>query len=157
MKLQNLERHQAWIYLAAILSGLVLGSLAPGISGVFEALLWPVLGLMLFTTFAQMPLAHLPRATRDRRFIGTMLIGNFVLVPLLVWGLIAFLPDDPALRLGVLVVLLVPCTDWFITFTHLGRGDAVRAASATPILLAVQFACLPLFLWLFLFFTRATN
>ena len=71
-------------------------------------------------------------------------------MPLLVWGLIAFLPDDPALRLGVLVVLLVPCTDWFITFTHLGRGDAVRAASATPILLAVQFASLPLFLWLFL-------
>ena len=150
MKLQNLERHQAWIYLATILSGLVLGALAPGISGVFEALLWPVLGLMLFTTFAQMPLAHLPRATRDRRFIGTLLIGNFVLVPLLIWGLIAFLPDDPALRLGVLVVLLVPCTDWFITFTHLGRGDAVRAATATPILLAVQFACLPLFLWLFL-------
>lgn len=50
MKLQNLERHQAWIYLAAILSGLVLGSLAPGISGVFEALLWPVLGLMLLQT-----------------------------------------------------------------------------------------------------------
>ena len=86
MKLQNLERHQAWIYLAAILSGLVLGSLAPGISGVFEALLWPVLGLMLFTTFAQMPLAHLPRATRDRRFIGTLLswisivIGSLFLI-----------------------------------------------------------------------------
>lgn len=45
---------------------------------------------------------------------------------------------------------LVPCTDWFITFTHLDRGDAVRAATATPILLAIQFACLPLFLWLFL-------
>ena len=47
MKLQNLERHQAWIYLAAILSGLVLGALAPSIAGVLEALLWPVLGFML--------------------------------------------------------------------------------------------------------------
>ena len=37
MKLQNLERHQAWIYLATILSGLVLGALAPGISEVFES------------------------------------------------------------------------------------------------------------------------
>ena len=150
MKLQNLERRQAWIYLAAILSGLALGTLAPGIAGVFEALLWPVLGFLLFITFTQMPLVNLPRAARDHRFIGAMLIGNFVLVPLLVWGLIAFLPDDTVLRLGVLVVLLVPCTDWFIAFTHLGRGDAVRAATATPILLAVQFACLPLFLWLFL-------
>jgi len=150
MNLQTLERRQAWIYLGAILFGLALGTLMPGIAGPLEALLWPVLGFLLFITFTQMPLVHLPRATRDRRFIGAMLIGNFVLVPLLVWGLIAFLPDDPALRLGVLVVLLVPCTDWFITFTHLGRGDAVRAATAAPILLAVEFACLPLFLWLFL-------
>ena len=150
MNLQTLERRQAWIYLGAILFGLALGTFAPGIAGPFEALLWPVLGFLLFITFTQMPLVHLPRTARDRRFIGTMLIGNFVLVPLLVWGLIAFLPDDPALRLGVLVVLLVPCTDWFVTFTHLSRGDAVRAASATPILLAVEFACLPLFLWLFL-------
>lgn len=150
MKLQTLERRQAWIYLGAILLGLATGTLAPGIAGALETLLWPVLGALLFTTFTQMPLVHLPRAARDRRFMGAMLIGNFILVPLLVWVLVAFLPDDPALRLGVLVVLLVPCTDWFITFTHLGRGDAVRAATATPILLLVQLALLPLFLWLFL-------
>lgn len=150
MNLQHLERHQAWIYLGSILLGLATGTLAPAIAGTFEALLWPVLGFLLFTTFTQMPLVHLPRAARDWRFMGAMLFGNFVLVPLLVWGLIAFLPDDPALRVGVLVVLLVPCTDWFVTFTHLGRGDAVRAATVTPILLLVQIALLPLFLWLFL-------
>ena len=150
MSRQKLERHQAWLYLGSILLGLATGTLAPGVADPLETLLWPVLGLLLFATFTQMPLVHLPRAARDRRFMGTVLIGNFVLVPLLVWPLITFLPDDPALRLGVLVVLLVPCTDWFITFTHLGRGDAVRAATATPILLLVQLVCLPLFLWLFL-------
>jgi hypothetical protein len=27
--------------------------------------------------------------------------------------------DDPLLRLGVAMVLLAPCTDWYVTFTHL--------------------------------------
>jgi arsenite transporter len=84
-----------------------------------------------------------PDALRDHRFMGAVLIGNFLLIPLVVWGLLAFLPDDPAIRLGVLVVLLVPCTDWFITFTHLGGGDTRRAIAATPVNLIVQIALLP--------------
>lgn len=150
MTRDKLERHQVWLHLSTILLGLVTGTLAPDGAPALEPFLWPALGLLLFATFTQVPLMHLPRAARDRRFLSAILIGNFALVPLLVWTLILFLPDDPALRLGVLLVLLVPCTDWFITFSHLGRGDAVRATAATPILLLVQFALLPVFLWLFL-------
>jgi ACR3 family arsenite transporter len=150
MTRQQLERHQVWIYLAAILVGLALGSIAPGMSDPFEALLWPALGLLLYATFTQVPLNHLPDAFRDRRFMSAVLIGNFLLVPFLVWGLLVFLPDDPAIRLGVLLVLLVPCTDWFITFTHLGGGDTRRAIAATPVNLIVQIALLPLYLWLFM-------
>jgi arsenite transporter len=53
MTRQQLERHQVWIYLVAILVGLVLGSAAPGVSEPFEALLWPLLGLLLYATFTQ--------------------------------------------------------------------------------------------------------
>lgn len=147
---QQFERHQVWLYLAAIAVGLALGSAAPELTGFFEMILWPVLGLMLYTTFTQVPLTHLPNAFRDRRFMGAVLIGNFLLVPFVVWGLLAFLPDDPAIRLGVLIVLLVPCTDWFITFTHLGGGDTRRAIAVTPVNLIVQIAMLPLYLWLFM-------
>ena len=44
-------------------------------------MLWPVLGVLLYTTFTQ--------------------------VPLIVGALVLLLPDDPAIRLGVLLVLLV--------------------------------------------------
>lgn len=150
MKRQQLEQHQVWIYLAAILGGLALGSYAPDLSGPFEVVLWPVLGLLLYTTFTQVPLTHLPEAFRDRRFMGAVLIGNFILIPLAVWGLLLFLPDDPAIRLGVLLVLLVPCTDWYITFTHLAGGDTRRAIAATPVNLLVQLCLLPVYLWLFM-------
>lgn len=145
-----MERQQVWIYLVAILAGLALGSVAPGVSEPFEAMLWPLLGLLLYATFTQVPLTSLPDAFRDARFMGAVLIGNFIFIPLVVWGLLVLLPDDPAIRLGVLLVLLVPCTDWYITFTHLGGGDTRRAIAATPVNLLVQLAMLPVYLWLFM-------
>lgn len=150
MTRDRIERHQVWLYLAAILTGLTLGMSAPALAPVLETILWPTLGLLLYATFTQVPLTHLPEAFRDRRFMGAMLTGNFLLIPLAVWGLLTVLPDDPPIRLGVLLVLLVPCTDWFITFTHLGGGDTRRAIAATPINLLLQIALLPLYLWLFI-------
>ena len=144
----SLERHQVWIYLAAIGLGLGTGSLWPVLGPVFEWLLWPALVVLLYVTFVQVPLLHLAAAFRDHRFMAAVLIGNFVVLPLLVWGLIQFLPDDPVLRLGVLLVLLVPCTDWFITFSQLGGGDVPRAIAVTPLNLFLQLLLLPAYLWL---------
>lgn len=147
---QQLERHQVWFYVTAILVGLALGHAAPGVASLFEAVLWPTLGLLLYTTFTQVPLTHLPEAFRDRRFMSAVLIGNFLAVPLVVWGLLVLLPNEPAIRLGVLLVLLVPCTDWFITFTHLAGGDTPGAIAVTPVNLLAQIALLPVYLWLFM-------
>ncbi|MFN3314383.1 MAG: arsenic resistance protein [Hyphomonas sp.] len=150
MTRQTLERHQVWIYLAAILAGLGFGSLVPGAAEGLELALWPSLGLLLYATFTQVPLARLPAAFRDRRFMAAILFGNFLIVPLFVWGLMAFVPADPAIRLGVLLVLLVPCTDWYITFTHLAGGDTERAIAVTPVNLLVQIGLLPVYLFLFM-------
>ena len=125
----TLERQQVWIYLVAIVAGLILGSFEPELGMVFKALLWPVLGVLLYTNFVQVPLQHLFDAFRDHRFIAAVLTGNFVLLPLLAWDLVQVLPPGPALRLGVLLVLLVPCTDWFITFSQLGGGKVGGRAS----------------------------
>ena len=150
MTRQGLERHQVWIYLAAIAAGLAAGVAIPALAPLFEAALWPTLGLLLYATFTQVPLTSLSGAFADRRFIGAVLVGNFVLVPLLVWALLMLVPDDPAIRLGVLLVLLLPCTDWYVTFTHLGGGDTPRAMAVTPVNLIVQLVALPVHLWLFM-------
>lgn len=146
----TLERRQVWIYLAAITGGLLLGTVAPGVGPRFEILLWPVLAALLYTTFVQVPLLHVRDAFRDRRFVLAILLGNFVFIPLVAWLAIQWLPGDPALHLGVLLVLLVPCTDWFITFTQLGRGNTARAIAVTPLNLLVQLLLLPIYLWLML-------
>lgn len=145
-----LERHQVWIYLGAVCLGLLFGTFFAEQAAALELLLWPTLGLLLFATFTQVSLIHLAAAFRDRRFITAVLAGNFIAIPLVVWGLLAFVPADPVIKLGVLLVLLVPCTDWYITFTHLSGGDTGRAIAVTPINLLVQIALLPVYLWMFI-------
>lgn len=146
----QLERYQAWIYLMAILIGLAVGRAFPELSASWEVLLWPVLGALLYATFTQVPLVHMAAAFRDRHFLSALLTGNFLVMPLVVGLLLFLLPENPAIKLGVLLVLLVPCTDWFISFTHLGGGDAGRAIAAAPILLVAQLLLLPFYVWLFM-------
>lgn len=150
MSRQQLERHQVWLYLAAIGAGLSVGASTPEAASALDGLLWPILAVLLYATFTQVPLTHIAAAFRDGRFMAAQLLGNFVMVPLVLWGLLLIVPDDPAIRLGVLLVLLVPCTDWFVTFAHLGGADTHRAIAATPINLLVQLALLPIYLWLFI-------
>lgn len=144
----TLERHQVWAYLVAISLGLAVGSAWPGLGPVMAHLLWPILATLLFVTFLQVPLLQVRDALRDRRFAAAMLLGNFVVLPLLAWALVAVFDFDPVVRLGVLLVLLVPCTDWFITFSQLGKGDVPRAMAITPLNLVLQLVLLPVFLWL---------
>lgn len=144
-----LEGYQVWIYFAAILVGAVTGLLAPA-SSALEPTINPALAFMLFVTFLQVPLAHLRDALRNIRFLGALIVANFAVIPLLVAGIYFSLPDEPMLRLAVLLVLLTPCIDYVVTFTHLGRGDARLLLAATPILLILQMLLLPAYLKVFM-------
>jgi ACR3 family arsenite transporter len=70
---------------------------------------------------------------------------NFAVVPAVVWALFPLVPTDRAIQLGVLLVLLCPCVDYVIVFSKLAGGDGARLLAATPILLLVQFALLPIY------------
>jgi ACR3 family arsenite efflux pump ArsB len=84
MTRQDLEKLQVWIYLVAILTGLLVGARSPASGAVFETLLWPVLACLLYATFTQVPLARLQEAFQDARFMGAILVGNFLVIPGLV-------------------------------------------------------------------------
>lgn len=140
-----LERNQVAIYFFAVVAAAAVSYVWPG-SGTLEPLINPALALMLFVTFLQVPLSHLGRAFTDIRFLSALMVGNFVVVPLLVAGLSLFLPADPLLLIGVLFVLPTPCVDYVVTFAHLGLSDAKSLLAATPLLLLAQMALLPFYL-----------
>ncbi|WP_156727166.1 arsenic resistance protein [Streptomyces apocyni] len=145
-----MEHHQVAIYLAAMAAGGLFGSLAPAAGPGLEHAINPVLATLLYVTFLQVPAAELLRSLRTGRFLAAALAVNFVVVPLVVAAMFAFLPDDQALRLGVLLVLLCPCVDYVIVFSGLAGGSSQRLLAATPVLLLAQMVLLPGFLWLFM-------
>ncbi|MDQ3186511.1 MAG: arsenic resistance protein [Pseudomonadota bacterium] len=144
-----LEKYQIVIYFSTVVIAAMVALLVPGTTAL-ETGVNPALALMLFVTFLQVPLSDLRRVFAHVRFLAALLVGNFIVIPLLVAVLVQFLPIEPMVRLGVLLVLLTPCIDYVVTFSHLGRADARLLLAATPALLIVQMLLLPLYLGLFL-------
>lgn len=146
----TLERHQVAVYLAAIAAGAAFGSAVPASGPVLEHAIDPSIAALLYVTFLQVPVARLGAAVRDVRFIAALLVVNFVVVPLVVSAALPLVPDEAALRVGVLLVLLCPCVDYVIVFSGLAGGDSHRLLAATPLLLLLQMALLPVYLTIFL-------
>lgn len=150
-----MERHQIALYLLAILAGGVIGMVAGSVAGAGTAgtaghLVNPVLGLLLYVTFLGIPLRRALATLRDLRFLATVAVVNFVVVPVVVWLLTRPIAGDEVLLVGVLFVLLAPCIDYVIVFTGLAGGAADRLLAAAPLLMAAQMLLLPVYLWAFL-------
>lgn len=146
---ERLERGQVWIYAAALLVGAILGLTVSGAGSAFEVAIYPVLGVLLYATFLQVPFTELKGSITSGRFLAAALVLNFLFVPVVVFGLTRFVASEPAVLLGVLLVLLTPCIDYVVVFSELGGGDAGKVIAATPLLMISQIAALPVYLWLF--------
>jgi len=67
---------------------------------VLEPLINPVLAVLLYVTFLEIPFVRIRRAFRNGRFMAAALGMNFVVVPVVVFGLTRFLPQEPVILVG---------------------------------------------------------
>lgn len=147
---ERLENNQVWLYAAMLAAAAALGLLRPDAGTSLTAVIPAALALLMFGMFTQIPFMRLKEALANRRFLYALLLANYVAVPLIVWGLTRLLPPEPALLLGVCLVLLAPCVDYVIVFAQLGGGDGRLVLVSTPLLLVSQMALLPVYLTLFI-------
>src|SRR5690554_6032481 len=145
-----LEKHQIWIYGLALLCGGVLGLTNKGIGTSIGWAISPVIAMLLYVMFAQIPFLKLGEALSNLRFIVALLVGNFLAVPIVVWFLTKLYTQPTPILLGVCLVLLTPCIDYVLVFTQLGKGNEKLVLASTPILFIVQMLLLPVYLWLFI-------
>ena len=143
------ERFQSLLILASVLLGLGLAQVE-GLSTVASPLITPLLMGMLYAAFLPIPLQHFGRAFRDYRVTLTSLVINFLWTPLLAWGLGAlFLADAPDLRVGLLMLMVTPCTDWYLVFTGIAKGNVGLATALLPLNFIWQMVLLPIYLAVF--------
>jgi ACR3 family arsenite efflux pump ArsB len=142
------ERSQPLIILGAACFGLVVGQ-AAGIAALAEALILPLLMLMLTGAFLHVPLRRLGEVRRHGSVAALSLAINFIWTPLLAWLLgWLFLRHQPALWLGLIMLLATPCTDWYLVFTSIARGNLPLSMALLPVNLALQLLLLPVYLLL---------
>lgn len=146
---EKLEAQQIWVYVLTLIIGASLGIYAPAISQV-DRFIDPVIAILLYSMFCQIPFLDLKQSFQNRPFFKSLLFSNFVFIPIFALALSAILPGDTVILLGVFLVLLTPCIDYVIVFTHLGKGDSSLVLASTPILFLLQMLLLPFYLWMFL-------
>lgn len=146
---ERVEEKQATFYFLVLGFAFIYGYFFQTSSSMFEKWIPYVLAILLYSMFSQMPFFTKQNFRVNLRFFLALFAVNFIVVPLVVYGLVSFLPDEPVLRLAVYLVLLTPCIDYVIVFTALGQGDAKQMLLATPFLLVLQLIILPFELWFF--------
>ncbi|MBP1970727.1 ACR3 family arsenite efflux pump ArsB [Virgibacillus natechei] len=147
--MRALEKLQTIIILFAVGLGFLLGQVDI-IEQYAENFVIPFLFLMLYGLFLTIPLQQLKKAFSNIKFLGSSTIINFIWTPILAWSLGAvFLADYPALWIGFIMLMVTPCTDWYLVFTGIAKGNVSLSTSVLPINLILQVVFLPVYLLLF--------
>lgn len=125
-----------WI-IAAMITGLLLGRLVPGVAMALDAVkigsvsLPIAIGLlvMMYPVLAKVRYDETHQVTANKRLMGLSLVLNWVLGPALMFGLAwLLLPDLPEYRTGLIIVGLARCIAMVLIWNDLACGDSETAA-----------------------------
>ncbi|HET8770057.1 MAG TPA: ACR3 family arsenite efflux transporter [Gemmatimonadaceae bacterium] len=136
-RLSKLDRFlPVWIF-AAMALGLLLGRVYPGLGAALDrvqvggvsvpiaiGLLW-----MMYPVLAKVRYETIGSHVRDTKLMGTSLVFNWVLGPLVMFALAwIFLPDLPEYRNGLILIGLARCIAMVLIWNSLACGSAELAA-----------------------------
>lgn len=146
--MDNINKFQSLIILLMVLIGIILGQINI-IQTYSEYIIMPSLIIMLFLVFIQIPLKNITKSFKNIKFTLTAILINFVWTPILIFFLGKFfLQNSPELLIGFIMLMVTPCTDWYLIFTAIAKGNVALGASILPLNFMLQLLLLPVYVFL---------
>ena len=146
--MENVNKFQSFIILFMVFIGIILGQIDL-IQAYSEYLIMPSLMAMLFLVFIQIPIKDITKSFKNMKFTLTSICINFIWTPILVFILgRVFLGNNSDLLIGFVMLMVTPCTDWYLIFTGIAKGNVALGASILPLNLILQLILLPVYVFL---------
>ena len=147
--MELMEKLEPVIIFSAVIAGVIFSNISAFAQNT-SYLINIFLCLMLFALFLEVPLKDLKNSFKNVKFSITSLIINFIWTPLFGYFLATlFLKGNVDVMIGFFMLILTPCTDWYLVFTKMAKGDLTLSLSILPINLIVQIILLPIYLVIF--------
>lgn len=144
-----IEKLYTIIIFSAVTIGILIGQVET-ISSNAKSFILPLLVAMLYITFLQIPFEDIKKSFKNGKFTSTSVLINFVWTPILAWLLaLVFLGNTPALYIGFIMLMVTPCTDWYLIFTGIAKGNIALSTAILPLNLILQVILLPIYLLIF--------
>ena len=147
--MNSIEKLEPFILILAIVLGLIFSNIKL-LSNNVGNLINLFLCIMLYGVFLEVPIKNLKESFKNIKFSSTSIIINFIWTPLFGYFLgNLFLNGNIDIFIGFIMLIITPCTDWYLVFTKMVKGDLNLSLSILPTNLILQIILLPVYLIIF--------